>query len=1679
MCWLAVFASACGASDPAENEVDNDLLTLCLPFVCGTVDCGPQLGSASSNDSDAAVGYDVNPGTGNLYLSALDIGAAPAIGSPIELRRSYNSEGDATNFGFGAGWTHTYSWRLTLQDAATARITTSAGKAIVFTNGPAWRAPVGEHGTLVGNASTGFTYTTKHGTQYRFDISKMSGRLLSIQEPASPTPVTISYVSGTTIASVTSGAGYGNAGRGSSLVFTYAGADIMSIADPNGRVWRYTHDNNDRLAQVTRPNGGATMYVMTDVAAGGAVFHANGKITRVQVQTSPGVWVDRALFSYDGAPGRVTHAASSALGGVLQNEDSFAYTLCSNTASTTVVTLPGGTKTIGSALVAGVQRPTSISATAGAGVPGESPSTTFAWNADLTLASVTAGSITTAYANYDAKGNPRTITDGAGTPAARMTLLTYHPVLATVMTQSRASIDGASQHVTTYDYDADYDGTYNAAPTNFVHQVIEQGKTDTALSGAASSAVTLVTAYYYDALSRPTQLVYANGETVGYTYYSAGGAQTASFRPATRVVGGLVDQVTAYDGDGRVLGRTTAAGASIATSYDDLGEVIQSTVSAGASSSTDQFGYDLAGDLVTHIGPGGNTVQIDYDGAARAYRRRAIATDGTVPWSEVTALDDRGLVVAFRRFVGLGEVASPVCGVGESAATCASYGYDAFRRRSTFTTLSSTDTPCAGNDCRITYSYDASGSLASTTEAGLHTTSYGRDGLGRVTTITLPTGGMTTLSYDVNDQLIGRLDPGNRGASFVWDDFGREIARTTVDAGRIIANFDGAGLRTHTLDARGVRIDASYDAAGRPIAYSVPSDPSGNQNLQYVYDETGSVPGGGDLVYGFSRGRLTSVIAHAADGTRIATHRSYDVLGRVTDAIDERGGEIAAQHYAYGADGELVGETYPSGKQVSFQFPATGRFAPVPRATSATVPFGAGTQTLFDTATYGHDGALESLRYANGTTRQLTRNKRGEVTHLVAGPWVDDRFDYDANGRGRLAAVHHFEGAYNASDWTYTRDALNRVTSTTTTDGDSSTTTSWTYDAVGNRLSQTRDGVLTAYHYLRGNNRLASLTGGKADSWTYDASGFVASHGSNGKLVGYTYDAQSRLVQLQEQTSAPGPEAPPLSVTFTYLATASSPQTIRFSINGTLAAVDTADATNSCTPGIRTIVVTDPVIVGLLSTGQNGLSVQYPGSLAWAVATINGTDTVIFDAGTQGDAAARNPDLCAAGTTSDGAVHSSIRPGAGTAIITYTYDTHGRVWERRQSDGRYRRTYYDARGRIAEEKEFRGEMVNGDQKTYVVDFVRAGGDVVALLTRICSRPDVGVPQQCIDVDLQVVTTNMQGPANIASAVNPGLQWDTNTDPLGNWSDLGSQPGVDGQLGTGDDTPMTLTNTIDSLGDTHADPFDGLIDFGQGQGSAFETDQQRLGGPSFDTAWDGSSYSQNSIGDALTMFGTRGGATGPTLAPNRMSLVGDDDDDPAKLKEDEGEGKECASCSAPPLVTAEGNPAPTGDGPLTPNLVPNDQPNQAFNTGAGSPQSQTTASKVIGALQGDRDKVNQPGGVDLGGVRGSVVPKGAYNDPGVVNPGVDPNNLLCADQADGDGCGSDLTPAAVGSPNITTGWATHPINPGDADNGPLQMSDKKPGYIDYVDYVPPLPFDTSTFNPGNGDCAHSTNGCGPM
>jgi YD repeat-containing protein len=118
-------------------------------------------------------------------------------------------------------------------------------------------------------------------------------------------------------------------------------------------------------------------------------------------------------------------------------------------------------------------------------------------------------------------------------------------------------------------------------------------------------------------------------------------------------------------------------------------------------------------------------------------------------------------------------------------------------------------------------------------------------------------------------------------------------------------------------------------------------------------------------------------------------------------------------------------------------------------------------------------------------------------------------YAYDAAGNRRSVT--------QANDVTthYTYDDLYRLTNEQITDAQNGNySASYQYDLVGNRTYSTIDGVQTAYSY-DANDRLTQQGG---TTYVYDANGNTLSESEDGQATTYIYDARNKMVSSANAT---------------------------------------------------------------------------------------------------------------------------------------------------------------------------------------------------------------------------------------------------------------------------------------------------------------------------------------------------------------------------------------------------------------------------------------------------------------------------------------------------------------------------------------------------------------------------------
>ncbi len=134
--------------------------------------------------------------------------------------------------------------------------------------------------------------------------------------------------------------------------------------------------------------------------------------------------------------------------------------------------------------------------------------------------------------------------------------------------------------------------------------------------------------------------------------------------------------------------------------------------------------------------------------------------------------------------------------------------------------------------------------------------------------------------------------------------------------------------------------------------------------------------------------------------------------------------------------------------------------------------------------TYGYDAAEQLLNIVN----------------YAPNASVNSRFDYTYDQLGQLTSMTTLDGISK-----YGYDANGQLISVTLPDN---RTIQYQYDAAGNRIAVTDNGVATSYE----TNSLNQYTAVGKGNYTYDADGNLISKTEGGKTSTYTYDVENRLV---------------------------------------------------------------------------------------------------------------------------------------------------------------------------------------------------------------------------------------------------------------------------------------------------------------------------------------------------------------------------------------------------------------------------------------------------------------------------------------------------------------------------------------------------------------------------------------
>ncbi|MBA3688501.1 MAG: RHS repeat-associated core domain-containing protein [Chloroflexi bacterium] len=575
------------------------------------------------------------------------------------------------------------------------------------------------------------------------------------------------------------------------------------------------------------------------------------------------------------------------------------------------------------------------------------------------------------------------------------------------------------------------------------------------------------TRYGYDSNASVTTITNPRNLTTQLTYDTAGNLLTRTAPSPLSYV-----ETWTYTALNDVATYTDGRTNQTTYTYDAAGNLI--TVGAPLGAIT-QYGRDPAGTglLVTTTDPRGKTTTYAYDSQANLNLI-------TTPLGNKTTMS----YDAAGRLLTMVEPRGNVVG-GDPAQYTTSFTYNLADHPLTVTdplrdvTTRTYDdagnllTVTDANNHPITYAYDAANHLSSVTDAAGKTTAYTYDNVANLKTRLDANQHTTTNGYDLANRLTSNTDP----ASHVW--------LLTYDPAGNLATRRDANLKTTTY---------AYDALNRPtsITYATTSTPT----VTFAYDANSN------------RTAMT-------DGAGTESY-TFDALNRPTAVT--RGSDTFSD--GYDLAGNVISRTYPGQSAQTWVYDDDGRLMTA------------------NGAAYTYDPAANLLTAAtpDGLTARYTYDRAGrllEVAHSTVSDTLS-RFSYGLDPVGNRTAMTTREGTV-----TYRYDAVDRLSeacwSSTSCPGGvpasplpclaciggllsrpaatvnpppGETYRTYTYDPVGNRLTEGSNAGSTTYLYDVA-DRLTSVTppGQSAISYAFDANGNQTSAGA----TTYTYDLADLL----------------------------------------------------------------------------------------------------------------------------------------------------------------------------------------------------------------------------------------------------------------------------------------------------------------------------------------------------------------------------------------------------------------------------------------------------------------------------------------------------------------------------------------------------------------------------------------
>jgi RHS repeat-associated protein len=564
-----------------------------------------------------------------------------------------------------------------------------------------------------------------------------------------------------------------------------------------------------------------------------------------------------------------------------------------------------------------------------------------------------------------------------------------------------------------------------------------------------------------------------------------------------------------YDGFNRTTDVTDVNGMTTHTTYDQVNRVL--SVIQGYNSSqplTTTYNYNTLGDLVCVQLPAGNAIAYGYDTAGRlsSMARQASCSAAQPLERTLYTLDAAGhrILEVKQRIVN----GSPVT----DATT--SYAYSSVCQLDSMT-AGDPNNPSLQSTTQ--FQYDCNNNLIAVNDPNHNrpaapSTSYAYDPLNRLIQVLQPWGGagggtaVTTYGYDLEDHLSSLTDSERNQTTYVTSDRDLLTRQTSPVTGVITYGYNAHGALAQQTDARSVVMTRQLDPADRPTQVTYTGDPT--LTTTYAYDTT-TTSGT------FPIGRLSSITKGTGAAASIVPY-TYDLFGRTL--------QDGFLNYTYDANSNRLSISYPGNVTACYGYDIADRQASLAYSTAAGANACQGTTAPIVTATpsaptiYSAAGPLQQLHLANGLTETHSFDQRYYPTAITVGTLL--AWNYTTDAAGNITAISPGR-TFAYQDFQYFLTQANAPTLWGTR--------TWTYDTIGDRLSEDRGGGAKDIYTYQANSAnpqgdtpllktitLANNAGTKY--FTFDHAGNELLEASPTSHLEFNPDPAGRLVRITEAT---------------------------------------------------------------------------------------------------------------------------------------------------------------------------------------------------------------------------------------------------------------------------------------------------------------------------------------------------------------------------------------------------------------------------------------------------------------------------------------------------------------------------------------------------------------------------------